>query len=89
MTQHDIKTWPPFYQMSLDEDKPFELRKNDRNYKVGDILWSREWDPRKKDYTGRAAKYKVKSLVEKDPWGFLTPGTCCMGLSKPFDIVEL
>ena len=37
MTTHELKIWPEFFEMDLTV-KPFEIRKNDRNYKTGDIL---------------------------------------------------
>lgn len=49
---HELKIWPaPFHDMQRCV-KTFEFRKNDRDYKVGDHLRLREWDPEKKDYTG-------------------------------------
>ena len=50
---HDLKIWPQFYQLVFDQDKNFEGRKNDRNYKKGDILVLREFNPITKEYTGR------------------------------------
>lgn len=41
---HDLKCWPEFFQDVKDGTKTFELRKNDRNYQVRDILHLREWD---------------------------------------------
>ncbi len=38
MSTHNLKTWMPFYQDVIDGRKTFELRKNDRDYQVGDIL---------------------------------------------------
>lgn len=50
---HDLKIWPQFFQPVDDGIKRFEGRKDDRNYKVGDILVLREFNPITKEYTGR------------------------------------
>lgn len=42
---HDLKTWPKYYEQVVSGLKPFELRKNDRNYQPGDYLILREWEP--------------------------------------------
>jgi hypothetical protein len=56
---HDLKCWPKFYQAILDGDKSFEIRKDDRNFHVGDELLLREWDPITKCYTGRSSYWKI------------------------------
>ena len=50
---HDLKIWPVFYEQVLAGAKPFEIRKNDRGFAVGDTLRFCEWDPVTKQYTGR------------------------------------
>ncbi len=37
-TVHHLKTWPQFFEQSRAGVKPFEVRKNDRPFKVGDII---------------------------------------------------
>lgn len=43
--RHELKTWPEFYRSTQDNKKLFELRLDDRNFKVGDELHLREFDP--------------------------------------------
>jgi hypothetical protein len=43
MIVHDLKTVAPFYQDILSGTKPFEIRRNDRNFHAGDRLILREW----------------------------------------------
>jgi Domain of unknown function (DUF3850) len=52
-TTHELKSWPEFFEPVASGVKSFELRKNDRNFQVGDELRLREYDPVKKHYTGR------------------------------------
>lgn len=35
---HDLKIGAGYYHSVLDGSKPFELRKNDRDYRVGDLI---------------------------------------------------
>lgn len=41
---HELKTYPEFFEQTLDGNKPFEVRVNDRNYKVGDTVILKEWN---------------------------------------------
>lgn len=59
MKTHKLKTWPWYFNQSVEGRKLFELRKNDRNYKVGDFVILEEWSPVGGQYTGRSAKFKI------------------------------
>ncbi len=63
MTQHDLKTWPEFFADLMIGDKTFELRKNDRDFKLGDTLLLREWNPKTKEYTGRRALRRIVYML--------------------------
>lgn len=43
--QHELKVLNKYFVLLLSDEKKFELRKNDRDYKVGDMLILREWVP--------------------------------------------
>ena len=40
---HQLKTVDPFFTDVWEGRKNFEIRKNDRDFKVGDILWLEEY----------------------------------------------
>ena len=60
---HYLKTWPVYYQSTKLGLKTFELRKNDRNYQVGDVLCLQEYDPEKEEYTGDEMLLKVPYML--------------------------
>ena len=49
--RHELKTLPKYYSAVVDGSKTFEVRKDDRNYQVGDALFLKEYDNGK--YTGK------------------------------------
>jgi hypothetical protein len=42
---HELKCWPEFFQAILDDRMRFNLRRDDRDFRVGDRLLLKEWDP--------------------------------------------
>ena len=75
---HDIKCIEPFYSEAEEGKKSFELRKNDRNYKVGDILC--QWQFVDGQITGKNFCQKVIYLLQ-DFTG-LVEGFCIMGVER-------
>ena len=41
--RHNLKSHPEFFREVISGAKTFEIRLNDRDYKVGDVLWLREY----------------------------------------------
>jgi hypothetical protein len=69
MKIHDLKTWPIFFQAVWEGKKRFEVRKNDREFGMGDELHLLEYDPMLKIYTGRyvtATVYYICKLYGLD-----------------------
>ena len=66
------KTWPKYFQLILDGKKTYELRLADWECKPGDILVLREWDPEKKEYTGRVIEKKVTYVGKTKDMAFWT-----------------
>jgi hypothetical protein len=81
-TQHDLKIWPIFFKQVIDDVKRYEIRLNDRDYQVGDILHLQEWDKDKGDYTGAEAYYRVTALSMGGPG--LKTGYCVLCLDGPW-----
>ena len=46
MMEHELKIEPKFLARIKDSSKTFEIRKNDRDFQVGDTLILKEFDPK-------------------------------------------
>jgi len=55
-----------------EEKRNAELRLADFNIKTGDILLLEEWDPKKKEYTGKLLRKRVKKVTKLDLLDFYT-----------------
>lgn len=56
---HELKTVPEYWQAVYDNKKNFEVRKDDREFSVGDTLILREWNPSREYYTGRVTQRDI------------------------------
>ena len=74
---HDLKSWPNYFTATVDGSRAFELRKNDRNFHIGDRIRLREWRPGASEYTGRVLRVIITSLEEGTG---VEPGYCIMGI---------
>jgi len=61
--EHDLKIWPAYFAPVASGIKRFEMRANDRDYKAGDALLLREWNPQIKEYTGRSVRVAVTHVL--------------------------
>lgn len=78
---HELKTWPGPFEAMWQEQKRFEVRRDDRGFEVGDRLHLREWNPATSDYTGRELRdVVVRYILRGDvAVGFgVQPGYCVM-----------
>lgn len=51
---HELKILPQYFRAVLERRKTFEVRKNDRPFAVGDVIFLREFNPLSElGYTGR------------------------------------
>lgn len=84
MMTHAVKTWMNFYSDQEKGNKMFELRKDDRPYKVGDFFLSQEFDSKSDTYTGKEETYVI-SYILRNAEGFgLKEGYCIIQL-VPYD----
>jgi len=81
VTTHDLKCWPPYFEDIVTGRKNFECRAADRDYKAGDLLRLREFDP-EKGYTGRELTERVTYVLHGNQFG-IEPGHVVMSLYKP------
>ena len=83
MIIHKLKLNSDYYSDSAIGVKTFEIRKNDRNFKVGDILELREWVwsaiDGKGAYTGNV-HWKIITYILEDE-AFLTKGYVCIAVA--------
>jgi hypothetical protein len=70
---HVLKSWPRFFEEVIAGRKTFELRINDRDYRVGDQLLLREWDEQTKEYTGRRTLVEVPYILGTDSHCAVSP----------------
>jgi len=71
---HDLKTVQPYF-----DALKFEIRKNDRNFQVGDYLHLQEFDT-EKGYTGEDLFFKISFVLDSEE--FMQKGYVCMSLLR-------
>lgn len=89
-TTHRLKSWPDSFRAAVSGRKRFEIRKDDRDYRPGDVVELREFNPddddptmRVRGFTGRTARFFV-GYVERSL--ALPPGWCGFELVNGEDI---
>lgn len=66
MTRHVVKSWPWLFQPIKSDVKTHDLRDlNDRDYKVGDEMLLREFDPRNGQYTGDQCLVRITYMTDR------------------------
>jgi hypothetical protein len=80
MAEHDLKIWPQFFGPVSEGRANFQFRKNDRDYREGDTLRLREWEPptgllgcTPGRYTGREVLVKVNYIMRVFDFGEWPP----------------
>jgi hypothetical protein len=79
MKTHDLKIERKYFDDVITERKRFEVRKNDRDYQVNDILSLNEYDKDKQIYTGRHILAKVLYILDDNT--FLKEGYVVLSIS--------
>lgn len=65
MRTHHVKSWAHFFDAIAAGQKTHDLRKDDRNYQVGDILVLRRYDNINGVYTGEELPVDVTYITSK------------------------
>lgn len=76
---HDLKVHPQFWDALVSGAKPFDLRRNDRAFKVGDDLHLRRYDP-SHGHTGEALDRRVSYMLYPEDCPGLQLGFVILGL---------
>ena len=74
---HEIKILPKYYDAVISNIKHFELRKDDRDYQVGDFVVLKEWE--NGEYTGRDTRFKIEYILRDCAEYGLMDGYCILG----------
>lgn len=79
--EHNLKTWPEYFQELWSGNKTFEVRKADRDFQVGDTLVLREWDPTLKAYTARDVVATITYILHGGQFG-VDEGYCVLAFKQ-------
>lgn len=64
MRVHVLKSWPEFFEPLRIGTKTFEIRNNDREFDVGDVLLLLEFENDANRYTGRKIGFDVTYITK-------------------------
>jgi hypothetical protein len=79
MAKHELKTWPDVFDAMFHRKKMFDVRKNDRDFKVDDTIILRRYDPEKGEYTGGICGRRVTYILQGGQFG-IEPGYVVLSL---------
>lgn len=82
MRLHELKILPKYYMQICTGEKPYEIRKDDRGFKSGDLLLLREHTAHL-GYSGNQKLFIIKNIL-KDFEG-LASGYVAMAISEMID----
>ena len=78
MRIHELKISPQYFEDVKNKKKRFEIRKDDRDFNVGDLITLKEYDNGK--YTGRVIEYiPIRYILRNVPEYGLKDGYCVLG----------
>jgi thymidylate kinase len=63
---HQMKSWPELFESIISGAKRHELRRNDRDFRVGDFIQLQEYDPAKSAYTGRSTRLQITYITSPE-----------------------
>ncbi|WP_054768714.1 DUF3850 domain-containing protein [Lysinibacillus parviboronicapiens] len=77
MAKHELKILPEYLESVVNGSKTFEIRKNDRNFSVGDTIFLNEFDGVKT--TGRWTERVITYITDYEQ----KEGYIVMGIARP------
>lgn len=81
--RHELKTSPELYGPTSTNQKTVEVRRNDCNFAIGDVLVLREFNDATGDYTGASCERIVTHILSGGQLG-IESGFVVMSLSDDF-----
>lgn len=78
---HELKILRKYFLDIMYEHKTFEIRKNDRDFHVGDKLILKEWNPYQSRYTGNYTEATVDYIHHGNGEYGLAEGYCVLALT--------
>lgn len=60
---HYLKSWPQFFKDIRAGSRTHELRRNDRDFRIGDWVRLQEFDPQTSEYTGQELTGEITSMT--------------------------
>lgn len=72
---HELKILPEYFNDVISGNKTFEIRRNDRNFLVGDYIALNEF-VKESGYTGRSALYRITYVAGKGHPPVALPDGC-------------
>ena len=77
---HELKILPQWFADVNSGKKNFEIRRNDRDFKVGDLLCLKEYE--KGRYTGNEVIREIEYIYKGDGTYGLSADFCILGMKK-------
>ena len=82
---HELKSWPRFFRPIVAGERTHELRRNDRDFRIGDRLRLREYDPDSETYTGSSCEAVITAMTSHE----LPCAVSDQGLHEDFCILSV
>lgn len=76
---HELKIRPEYFKSVISGAKPFEIRRNDRNFKVGDLVALNEHDS-VSGYTGESVLFEITYVMTDTE--YVKEGFAVLGIKR-------
>ncbi len=80
---HKVKSWPAPFRDVIERRKTFEVRRDDRDYQAGDVLWLEEFNPQSQELTGQSQLVDIDYVLHAGEHGLpgIADGFVVLGIS--------